>query len=259
MKKFIYLSLFVLSAGLCKAQSGFYGKRFSAAGAILLNKSGIILNPGPRYPTINLGLRYTMGGRGQLAIDYTSGKIDYFDYIAFNAPSFTQSNASIFDEVIFPIQKTSSIFIDQRIFRKNSYAPVGSYIGFGIGINKYSIEEGVIGGYNYGTLYEFSIEQPIETDFFINDYYITMGKVIPLGKRVLLDFHLRFNGLFLFNDVTYNISRNTTQTELKYDEAHSRFFIPDNQYSVLEENMKLFALRQRNIPRLLFSVQYLLF
>lgn len=259
MKYFIYLSLFFLTTGFCKAQNGFYGKRLSVAGAVLLNKPGSFLNKKPKYPTYNLGLRYTLGGRGQFAVDYTAGSIEFVRFVNFrdpNRPGFKNELSN----VDFPIQKTSSIFIEQRLFRKNSYAPIGSYVGIGIGINNYKVDSGIIDIENNGINYKIPIERPIQTNYFINDYYITMGKVIPLGKRLLLDIHLRFNGIFLFNFGDRLVTQFGPIVELNYNESEGTYTVPDFQYYRLEETLRFEAERyQRNIPRLLFSVQYLIY
>ena len=260
MKHFIYLLLFFVSIGFSKAQNGFYGKRLSVAGAVLLNRPGLLPTIKTAKPTYNLGLRYAMGGRGQFAIDYSAGNVDYLRRIYFTTEGLKYYE-DLFSEVSLPIQQVQSIFIEQRLFRKNSYAPIGSYLGIGIGINKYSMKEGTIEAQmENGLDYQIPLEQTVQTNFFINDYYITMGKVIPLGKRLLLDIHLRFNGFyFLGYDHLISIFP-ANRVELEENELSRNFTIPESQYEIIENRLQLDAERyQRNLPRLLFSIQYLLY
>jgi hypothetical protein len=261
MKHFIYLLLFFVSIGFCKAQNGFYGKRLSVAGAVLLNRPSLLPAIKIAKPTLNLGLRYAMGGRGQFAIDYSAGKVDYLRRIYFTTEGLSNYE-NLFSEVSFPIQQVQSIFIEQRLFRKHSYAPIGSYLGIGIGINKYSMKEGTIEAQMENRInYQIPLEQTVQTNFFINDYYITMGKVIPLGKRLLLDIHLRFNGIYLLDD-TYFFGPNNryNRVELEENELSGNFTIPESQYGLIENRLQMDAKRfQRNLPRLLFSIQYLLY
>ena len=261
MKQFIYLLLFFVSIGFCQAQNGFYGKRLSVAGAVLLNRPNFLPAIKTAKPTLNLGLRYAMGGRGQFAIDYSAGKVDYLRRINFKTEGMNYYE-DLFTEVSFPIQQVQSIFLEQRLFRKNSYAPIGTYLGIGIGINKYSMNRGTIEAQREnGTNYQIPLEQTIQTDFFINDYYITMGKVIPLGKRLLLDIHLRFNGIYLLDNTSFLSFRLTQEkVELEQNELSGNFTIPESQYGNIENALQFDAVRfQRNLPRLLFSIQYLLY
>lgn len=260
MKHFIYLLLFFVSIGFCKAQNGFYGKRLSVAGAVMLNRPDILPVIKTAKPTLNLGLRYAMGGRGQFAIDYSAGKVDYLRRIYFTTEGLKYYE-DLFSEVSLPIQQVQSIFIEQRLFRKNSYAPIGSYLGIGIGINKYSMKEGTIEAQmENGLDYQIPLEQTVQTNFFINDYYITMGKVIPLGKRLLLDIHLRFNGIYILTYEVFLFPHVTQEkVELEQNELSGNFTIPESQYEIIENRLQLDAERyQRNLPRLLFSIQYLL-
>ena len=259
MKQFIYILLFFVSIGFCQAQNGFYGKRLSVAGAVLLNRPNFLPAIKTAKPTLNLGLRYAMGGRGQFAIDYSAGKVDYLRKIDFKAEGLSYYE-NLFSEVSFPIQQVQSIFLEQRLFRKNSYAPIGTYLGIGIGINKYSMNRGTIEAQREnGTNYQIPLEQTIQTDFFINDYYITMGKVIPLGKRLLLDIHLRFNGFYFLGDNHLISIFPANRVELEENDLSRNFTIPESQYEIIENRLQSDAERyQRNLPRLLFSIQYLL-
>ena len=88
-----------------------------------------------------------------------------------------------------------------------------------------------------------------------------MGKVIPLGKRLLLDIHLRFNGIYLLDNTSFLSFRLTqTKVELEQNELSGNFTIPESQYGNIENALQFDAERfQRNLPRLLFSIQYLLY
>ena len=264
MNRYISLLILFLICGFCNAQNGFYGKRLSVAGAVLLNRPGGFTLNEKVYPTVDLGLRYAMGGRGQFAINFSTGKIDFLRRMYFEDQAKPYLYYLFFSKN-FPIQNVSSIFIEQRLFRKHSYAPVGSYLGFGIGFHNYRINEGIIETEFDGIRHDIPLEQSVQTNFFLNDYYLTMGKVIPLGKKLLLDIHLRFNGFYLTAEYLgegdiYYASNYDDEIVLDQDEISGDYSIQSSQYETIEINLKSHAQRyQRNIPRLIFSIQYLLF
>ena len=263
MKLYISILFIFMSAIFCEAQNGFYGKRFSVAGSILLNRPSTIEFKNIK-PTVDLGLRYVTGPRGQLIVNYSMGKVDFLKNVNFVLPNVPSTDNS-FSETIFPVQKVQQIYLEQRLFRKNSYAPIGSYVGFGIGFHQYELLGNSFNARHNGLVYDIPIEQSIKTDFFLNEFHISSGKVIPINKRLLLDIHLKFSGIFLRESVLSSlrpIDNITTRPKvfIEFNDEEFVYKIADASYDNFAENIEQEAINyQRNIPRLLISIQYLLY
>lgn len=262
MKLYISIFFIFVSAVFCEAQNGFYGKRLGVAGSVLLNRPSTLQFKNMK-PTLDLGLRYVTGPRGQLIVNYSTGKIDFLKYVNFVLSDNTSLNNSI-SEITFPVQKVQQIYLEQRLFRKNSYAPVGSYVGFGIGFHQYELSGNSFDVRRQGLVYNIPIEQVVKTNFFFNEYFISSGKVIPINKRLLLDIHIKFSGLLFRESIlstlrpAYNVNR-LPKVYLEFSDEESSYRIANSSYDNFAENLEQEAMHyQRNIPRLLISIQYLL-
>ena len=214
-----------------------------------------------------LSLNICQGRRGELSLGYRQGKAKMMTAGKFATINLTPVNI-LFTNVEIPTQNVQSFHVEQRLFRRSSEAPVGTYFGIGFQFSKYSFSSTELTTDLLGLEIPLDLgDQALEFDLF-HQFYYTFGKKFVLRERLLLDVQIirtrnarisRYGDILLLG---YRPEESQPDTDylIYFDPESDSFKLLDGEIeSIKSDYNEILESNTRRRFQVHFSIHYLLF